>query len=96
MDKFFYTGASSFYDPPAGFGTNRSALNICDPSGRRRPVVGGPAADGWFKMFDFFEVPSQMIGLIGPVALGNNFDWALQDIKPGLLNVNLIVDEEVF
>ena len=59
-------------------------------------LVGGYAADGWFKMFEFFEVPSQMIGAIGPVAQGTNFDWLRQDIKPGQLNLNLIIDEEVF
>ena len=59
-------------------------------------TVGGYASDGWFKMFEFFEVPSQMIGAIGPVANGTNFDWARQDFKPGLLNLNLIVDEEVY
>ena len=59
-------------------------------------MVGGYAADGWFKMFEFFEVPSQMFGAIGPVAQGANFDWARQDIKPGLLNLNLIIDEEVY
>ena len=32
--------------------------------------VGGYAGDGWFKMFEFFEVPSQSIGAIGPVASG--------------------------
>ena len=47
-------------------------------------------------MFDFFEVPSQAIGAIGPVAQGTNFDWVRQDIKPGLMNVNLIIDEEAF
>ena len=47
-------------------------------------------------MFDFFEVPSQMIGAIGPVAQGTDFDWVRQDTKPGLLNLNLIIDEEVF
>jgi hypothetical protein len=30
------------------------------------------------------------------VAQGNNFDWFRQDLKPGLLNLNLIIDEEVF
>ena len=30
------------------------------------------------------------------MALGNNFDWLRQDIKPGQLNPNLIMDEEVF
>ena len=47
-------------------------------------------------MFEFFEVPSQMIGAIGPVAQGTNFDWLRQDTKPGLINLNLIIDEEVF
>ena len=47
-------------------------------------------------MFEFFEVPSQSMGAIGPVAQGMNFDWARQDTKPGLINLNLIIDEEVF
>ena len=59
-------------------------------------VVDGHGADGWFKMFEFFEVPSQSLGAIGAVAQGTNFDWARQDMKPGLLNLNLIIDEEVF
>ena len=58
--------------------------------------VGGNGADGWFKMFEFLEVPSQSLGAIGPVATGSNFDWFRQDIKPGQLNLNLIMDEEVF
>jgi len=58
--------------------------------------VGSPTGDGWFKMFEFFEVPSQMMGATGPVAQGTNFDWDRQDTKPGLLNLNLIIDEEVF
>jgi len=60
------------------------------------PVFGDPTGDGWFKMFEFFEVPSQMIGAVGPVAQGANFDWLRQDTKPGLINLNLIIDEEVF
>jgi hypothetical protein len=88
VDKFFYTGAANFYYPPTGIATDPSVAGV--------PVVGGPAGDGWFKMFDFFEVPSQMIGSIGSVASGTNFDWARQDTKPGLLNINLIIDEEVF
>ena len=55
VDKFFYTGASTFYYPPTGGAT--------DPSASSNHVVGGPAADGWFKMFDFFEVPSQTNGV---------------------------------
>jgi hypothetical protein len=57
---------------------------------------GDATGDGWFKMFEFFEVPSQMIGAVGPVAQGMNFDWARQDAKPGLININLMIDEEVF
>jgi hypothetical protein len=59
-------------------------------------TFGDPTGDGWFKMFEFFEVPSQMIGAIGPVAQGTDFDWLRQDLKPGLINLNLIIDEEVF
>jgi hypothetical protein len=59
-------------------------------------LVGGYASDGWFKMFEFFEVPTQAFGAIGPVASGSNFDWSRQDTKPGLLNINLIIDEEVY
>ena len=47
-------------------------------------------------MFEFFEVPSPAIDATGQVAQGNNFDWFRQDLKPGLLNLNLIIDEEVF
>jgi len=91
VDKFFYTGASL---PPVS-PTNLSAASYpgTDTAGSS---VNTPSSDGWFKMFDFFEVPSQMIGAIGPVAQGTNFDWARQDVKPGLLNLNLIIDEEVF
>src|SRR5208337_2432284 len=35
-------------------------------------------------------------GAVGPVAQGTNFDWLRQDTKPGLINLNLIIDEEVF
>ncbi|MGC1722846.1 MAG: hypothetical protein WA746_28040, partial [Isosphaeraceae bacterium] len=59
-------------------------------------LVGSPTGDGWFKMLEFVEVPNPMMGAIGPVAQGTNFDWERQDTKPGLLNLNLIIDEEVF
>ncbi|HZW32799.1 MAG TPA: hypothetical protein VFF52_18945 [Isosphaeraceae bacterium] len=59
-------------------------------------LVGSPTGDGWFKMLEFVEVPSSMMGAIGPVAQGTNFDWERQDTKPGLVNLNLIVDEEDF
>ncbi len=59
-------------------------------------LVGSPTGDGWFKLLEFFEVPSQMLGATGPVDHGANFDWERQDTKPGLLNLNLVIDEEVF
>ena len=59
-------------------------------------VVNGATGAGWHKMFGFFEVPSSANGAIGPVSSGQNFDWARQDLRPGLLNLNLIIDEEVF
>ena len=92
VDKFFYTGASTFYYPPNGGALDPGSVN----STSSVPVVGGPGGDGWFKMLEFFEVPSQSIGSTGPVAAGANFDWARQDIKPGLMNLNLIIDEEAF
>lgn len=58
--------------------------------------VGGPGGAGWHKMLDFFEVPSPAFGSIGSVAQGSNYDWYRQDTRPGLLNLNLIIDEEVF
>jgi hypothetical protein len=88
VDKFFYTGASL---APATSGSAPAA-----GTDLYQQTVNSASSDGWFKMFDFFEVPSQMIGSIGPVAQGANFDWARQDTKPGLLNLNLIIDEEVF
>jgi hypothetical protein len=57
-------------------------------------TYGDRSSDGWFKIFEFLDVPSQAEGSIGPVAQGANFDWARQDLKPGLMNLNLIVDEE--
>src|SRR5208337_464614 len=66
------------------------------PTTATTSLFGDPTGDGWFKMFEFFEVPSQMIGAVGPVAQGTNFDWLRQDTKPGLINLNLVIDEEVF
>ena len=86
VDSFFYTGAPEYlYPAPAGGGPPLSP-----------PYVGGPSGAGWFKMFSFFEVPSPANDAVGMVAQGNNFDWFRQDRKPGLLNLNLIIDEEVF
>ena len=62
----------------------------------RGHIVGGPTAAGWHRMLGFFEVPAPNLGAIGPVAQGINLDWYRQDRRPGLINPNLIVDEEVF
>jgi hypothetical protein len=56
------------------------------------PGVG----DSWHMMLDYFEVPSPAFGSIGEVAAGANGDWYRQDLRPGMINLNLIIDEEVF
>ena len=87
MDNFFYTAAPEYVYP-------LSAATGVTPV--LPPYIGGPSGAGWFKMFSFFEVPSPANDATGMVAQGNNFDWFRQDKKPGLLNLNLIIDEEVF
>jgi hypothetical protein len=52
--------------------------------------------DGWHKMLEYFEVPTPTLGAISEVAAGHNADWYRQDRRPGQLNLNLIIDEEVF
>jgi hypothetical protein len=96
VDKFFYSGASLPIPANVNLPNPLPANWNYGSSDTFQNSVNTPSSDGWFKMFDFFEVPSQMTGAIGSVAQGTNFDWARQDIKPGLLNLNLIVDEEVF
>jgi hypothetical protein len=59
-------------------------------------VVGGPGGAGWHRILEFFEVPSPVLGAIGPIEQGVNFDWYREDLRPGLINLNLIIDEEVF
>ncbi|WP_337173834.1 hypothetical protein [Paludisphaera sp.] len=92
VDKFFYTGAN----PPVASAPPLPTDDILYNATTTAGTVGGYAADGWFKMFEFLEVPSQSTGAIGMVQNGTNFDWARQDARPGLLNLNLIIDEEVF
>jgi hypothetical protein len=98
-DEFFYTATQEFAWPtPPGI---IPPPNYVPPYQSQDPVasgryVGGPSGAGWHKMFEFFEVPSPAFGSIGPVAQGANYDWLRQDTKPGLLNLNLIIDEEVF
>ena len=99
------TASSSFYGvPPTLPLTPHTFPYLVDkffytgasPTTATTSRFGDATGDGWFKMFEFFEVPSQMIGAVGPVAQGANFDWMRQDTKPGLINLNLIIDEEVF
>src|SRR6185437_10779945 len=84
-DEFFYTGASE--SPPP------TVPPAAPPS---PPYIGGPSGAGWFALLEFLEVPSSAAGATGPAAEGQNFDWFRRDVRPGLLNLNLIVDEEVF
>ncbi len=83
-DKFYYTAASVIPDPTA---TTAEAYPT---------QLGGWTGAGWFKMFEFFEVPSSANGAIGTADNGENYDWARADRRPGLINLNLIIDEEVF
>src|SRR5262249_55413400 len=84
-DEFFYPGASELPPPTTPPATPPSP-----------PYIGGPSGAGWFAMLEFLEVPSSAAGATGPVAEGQNFDWMRRDVRPGLLNLNLIIDEEVF
>jgi large repetitive protein len=84
-DEFFYTGAPESAPPHwDSLASENSAY------------VGGPSGAGWFKMLEFFEVPSRSTGSTGRVSQGMNFDAARSDRRPGLVNLNLIIDEEVF
>jgi hypothetical protein len=83
-DKFFYSSASPTFN-----GVPLTGVGSWDP-------VSGASSGGWFKMFELFEVPSPVFGAIGQVTQGTNYDWLRQDTKPGLLNLNLIIDEEVY
>ena len=67
-----------------------------DASDNLAPRVGGPTGAGWHKMLELFEVPSPVLGAIGPVIAGENRDWFREAARPGLINPNLIIDEEVF
>ncbi len=85
--NFFYTGVS--VNPP-------SLSNLPTGYTSLTTEIGGWTGNGWHKMMEFFEVPSSANGAIGTADSGVNFDWARNDLKPGLLNLNLIIDEEVF
>ncbi|MEW4568754.1 hypothetical protein AB1L88_12885 [Tautonia sp. JC769] len=84
--EFFYSSnPSAIVDPTNSFG-----------GGITLHTVGGPTGAGWYKMLEMFEVPTPVLDAIGPVAQGLNFDWFRQDRRPGQINLNLILDEEVF
>jgi large repetitive protein len=84
-DNFYYTAAS--VAPPAAPNTGQTHLTT---------EIGGWTGAGWHKMLEFFEVPSSANGAIGTTDNGNNYDWLRADLKPGQINLNLIIDEEVF
>jgi len=86
-DNFYYTAAS--VAPP-----NSGTL---DPGYKHLTTeVGGWTGAGWHKMLEFVEVPSSANGAVGTADNGNNYDWYRADLKPGQVNINLIIDEEVF
>jgi hypothetical protein len=84
-DEFFYTGAPESAPP-----------HWIPPPPEDARYVGGPSGAGWYRMLEFFEVPSRSRRATGRVSQGMNFDAARQDRRPGLLNLNLIIDEEAF
>ena len=86
-DNFYYT-AASVAPPPAG--------SVDSGYTKLTTEIGGWTGAGWHKMFEFFEVPSSANGAIGTADGGNNYDWYRADLRPGQLNVNLIMDDEVF
>ena len=87
-DNFYYTAASvSPPTPGNSLDANYTTLTT---------EIGGWTGAGWHKMLEFFEVPSSANGATGFANNGNNYDWYRADVKPGLINLNLIIDEEVF
>ena len=103
VDRFFYTASQQSgyavpfstvtYLPTGTAPPTPPAVLIPDNAGL---LYGSQSGDGWHKMLEFFEVPSSMNGAVGPVTEGENGDWFRQARVPGKLNLNLIVDEEVF
>ncbi len=94
VDNFYYTGISQFEPPPPPQPITRVPPIPARAAGA--PIDGGPSGAGWFKMLGLFDVPSPVMGAIGTMSQGQNFDWFRQDLKPGLLNLNLVIDDEVF
>lgn len=91
---------SSVYSSAPTWGGNvRGVRSIPDPPAfpylAESFYYSSGTKSGWYKFLEFLEVPSSAMGYIGPVAAGQNADWARRDLRPGLLNLNLITDEEV-
>lgn len=88
-DNFYYT-AASVAPPVLSSGTYDAGYTHLTTE------IGGWTGNGWHKMLEFFEVPSSANGATGAAEGGVNYDWARNDLRPGQLNLNLIIDEEVF
>jgi hypothetical protein len=85
-ENFYYTPSN---DPADNDPTPTVAPN-------ENAVIGGPTSMGWHKLLEWFEVPSSTLGAIGTMADGQNLDWLRRDVRPGQINLNLVIDEEVF
>ncbi len=94
VDKFYYS-----YMPDSPSPTNPTGNPVYNPTHPNYTGAGPSFAeqdDGWHTILEFFEVPVEMKGATGEVAYGANGDWVRKDLRPGQINLNLIVDEEVF
>ena len=83
VDKFFY---NSYLD---GAPTRTPAPPTSRPPPPAMAMAGTPCSNS-------SRCPSTQIGAIGLAATGHNADWLRQDLRPGQLNLNLIIDEEAF
>ncbi len=84
-DFFYSSDPTATVDPLNALG-NGATLHL----------AGGVTSAGWYRALEFFEVPASTLGAIGPVSQGVNLDWYRESQRPGQINLNLVVDEEVF
>jgi hypothetical protein len=87
-EGFYYSRNQNYYIDPT------VASPVVDTT--KTALLNSKRTFGWYQFLEFLEVPSTAYGYIGPVAAGQNADWARQDLRPGLMNLNLMVDEEAF
>ena len=59
-------------------GIRRMPDPAASPTCPRRSIYSSGTKAGWYKVLEFLEVPSNSLGYIGPVAAGQNADWARQ------------------